>query len=414
MTPDLPLNFCILSDMGNSSTSHLSTGLSCIDANISRDCITNEYWDQASINHDFKVASIVLATIVLIFLIIGLPSNVILIISIIKHLKLPTYILLLNLAIADVLVCAMFMPFPIVSGYAGGFIFGNSDKVRCQVCQLGIVYTGLSIASLNLLALISLDRFLYIKFPLKYYSYVTPKRTLFSVIIAWLFSTVQAILPLIGFGEIRYTYSVCFCLVYFIDSTHGTNNIYYILLLVILSLLPIIVIIVTNIWILIIVRQHLKKLYKIRKSFGNKRELQNHRRTMKREIIKTKNKKQVALLRVFGTILSANVITWLPTVILAFATLIRDEWPLGIYIFVFLTFISNSIIHPIVEGYLIPELKTSFKKILCPCKKGHIVANIDTMDDKKGWSSGWCGRCLDICSFAVLPESGNVKDSSAD
>ena len=400
--------------MGNSSTSHPFTKMSCMDANISRDSITNEYWDQASINHDFKVASIVLATIVLIFLIIGLPSNVILIISIIKHLKLPTYILLLNLAIADVLVCAMFMPFPIISGYAGGFIFGNSDKVRCQVCQLGIVYTGLSIASLNLLALISLDRFLYIKFPLKYYSYVTPKRTLFSAIITWLFSTVQAILPLIGFGEIRYSYSICFCQVYFIDSTHLTYNIFYILLLAILSLLPIIVIIVTNIWIVLIVRQHLKKLYKIRKSFGNKKELQNHQRTLKRKITKTKNKKQVALLRAFGTILCANVITWVPAVVLAFAHVKKDEWPLGIYIFVFLTFISNSIIHPLVEGWFIPELKTSFKKILCPCRTGHIMTNLDTMDDKKGWSTNCCGRYLDICSFAVLPESGNVNEPSAD
>ena len=151
-----------------------------MEFNISKNSITTEYWDQASINHDFKVASIVLATILLFFLIIGLPSNVILIINIIKDLKLPTYILLLNLAIADVLVCAIFMPFPIVSGYAGGFIFGNSDKVRCQVCQLGIIYTGLSIASLNLLALISLDQFLYIKFPLRYHLYVTPKRTIVS------------------------------------------------------------------------------------------------------------------------------------------------------------------------------------------------------------------------------------------
>ena len=400
--------------MGNSSISHLSTNLSCMDANISRDAITNEYWDQASINHDFKVASIVLATIVLIFLIIGLPSNMILIISIIKHLKLPTYILLLNLAIADVLVCAMFMPFPIVSGYAGGFIFGNSDKVRCQVCQLGIIYTGLSIASLNILALISIDRLLYIKFPLRYHSYVTPKRTIFSAILAWLFSSVQAILPLIGFGEIRYTYSVCFCLVSFIDSTHGTNNIYYIMLIAILSLVPIITIIVTNIWIMIIVREHFKKLHRIRKSFRNKRGLKEHLQKIKTEITETKNKKQLAILRVFLTIVCANAITWVPTVILAFMHLKKDDWPIGLFILVFLTFISNSIIHPIVEGYFIPELRKSFKKILCPCRIGHTVTNIDTMDDKKGWSSSWCSRCLEICSFAVLPESGNIKELNTD
>ena len=184
-----------------------------------------------------------------------------------------------------------------------------------------------------------------------------------------MFSLVQAILPLIGFGEIRYSYSICFCQVYFIDSKNGTNNIYYILLLAILSLLPIIVIIVTNIWIVIIVKKHLKNLYKVRKSFGNRKELQDHLQTMKREITTTKNKKQVALLRVFGTILGANVITWVPAVVLAFAHLKREEWLIGIYIFVFLTFISNSIIHPIVEGYFIPELKKSFDKFSVHVRK---------------------------------------------
>ena len=394
------------------STSYFPLYVGCTDANLSEDSLTSVYWDTANISSELKITSIVMATILLLFLIIGLPSNVILIISIIcKHLKQPTHILLLNLAISDVLVCSIFIPFGIVSGYAGGFVLGSNDRLRCQVCQFnGFVFSAVTIASLNTLGLISIDRFVYFKYPLSYHRYVTATKTVFVILLVWLFSAVQSILPLFGFGTIRYTYSTCSCMVYLYGRTHITKNVYYMLLLVLLGLFPVITMVVTNVWIIIIVRKQIKKLYKTRRSFGNKGELKNHQQSLKKEISKTKNKKQLALFRAFGMILIANGITWVPVIILTIIYLTAnqdDDVPFGFIIFTFLSFISHSVLHPIIEGCLIPEIKTSFKKVLCPCEKRNRARKcIDALENER--RSDWCLRCLDICSFALLSGSQDM------
>ena len=387
---------------------------SCYDPKLSNDSITSEYWNAADVKPELKIVTAFTATVLLLYLVVGLPSNVILIISIIsKHLKEPTHILLLNLAISDMLVCTIFMPFGIVSGYAGGFIFGSNDQMRCQLCQfVGLVFTALSVTSLNTLGLISMDRFLYIKFPLSYPRYVTASKTVFIIILVWLFSVLQSVPPLFGFGSIRYSYWTSLCLIRFYGRTSVTENAYFVLL-VILALIPMVVMLVTNAWIIIIVRIQIKKLYKTRRSFGNKRQLQNHQQSMRTEINKAKNKKQLALFKAFGTILIANMITWVPLIILAAISTGRNyDVPFGFYTFVFLTFTSHSILHPIIEGCFIPELKKDFRKVLCPCnKRDRTSINIDAVDDDG--RSYCCLRYLDVCSFALLYGSQDVIDTAS-
>ena len=401
--------------MGNSSTSHLPSNVSCADVILSSDSVTTEYWDTASINPDFKIASIVMATILLLYVIIGVTSNVILIAFIIsKHLKEPTHILLLNLAISDVLLCGLLIPFGIVSGYTGGFVFGSSDKMRCQVCQFGLVITVLSVASLNTLGVISVDRFVYFKYPISYHRYVTATKTVIVIILVWLFSALQSMLPLLGFGEIRYTHSICLCNVYLYGRTHITKNIYYVFLLLLLGLFPVITMLVTNVWIIIIVKVQIKKLYKIRKSFRNRNEWLNHQQSLRKEIRKNKNRNQLALLRTFGMILIANLVTWLPLALHSIASFIvdADDIPIGVYMFVFFSFISHFILHPIIQGCLIPELKARLKKTLFPCKKrDKATKKIDAEDDG---STGCCRRYLDLCSFAILSESQDMMGNYAD
>ena len=150
--------------MGNSSIGFVVTH-SCKDDNISRSSITPEYWDSAGISEAYKVNSFALAVIMLIFLLIGLPANATIIVTIIyrKLYKETTYILLLNLAISDFLVCLLVLPFQIIAGFAGGYIFGESDYRRCQVCQAGLILTALTVFSINMLAFMSIDRFVFIK-----------------------------------------------------------------------------------------------------------------------------------------------------------------------------------------------------------------------------------------------------------
>ena len=188
--------------MGNSSIS--LPDYSCSDANLSRNSVTPEYWESSSISDDFRANSTATAVIMLILFIVGLPANIIIIVSILyqKLYKETTHILLLNLAISDLLVCLLVMPFTIVTGFAGGFIFGDSDHTRCQVCQTGLILIVLTSFSVGILAMISVDRFIFIKFPLRYETVVTLPRITIAIIVTLLFSILHSILPLFGFGEL--------------------------------------------------------------------------------------------------------------------------------------------------------------------------------------------------------------------
>lgn len=409
--------------MGNSSTS-LPT-YSCSDSNISSDTITPEYWETHSISDAYRNSSLATAVIMLLFILIGLPGNAIIIVSIIlqRLYKETTHLLLLNLAVSDFLVCLLIMPFISIAGFAGGYVFGDSDFVRCNVCQTGLIFTSLTVFSIDILAVISLDRFIFIKYPLRYHKFVTSTRIVIIVIFLWLLSIFEAILPLFGFGEIKYSYSFTTCTVYFFDDSKLTMNIYYIIFLVSLNIIPAAITVVTNIWIACIVRKQIRKVYRTRKSFSRNEDLVKYNQGLRKQIHKRRNKKQLVLVRAFGAILVANFIVWTPLVLHVIVLLAVDPdlIPLGMYPFVFLTFSMHSVLHPMIEGWFIPEIKMTFKKFLgitlCKryCKRRKrdesVVKNdmssynLESTNSSDGETKdSTCGRgCYEVCSFAVVP-----------
>lgn len=416
--------------MGNSSLSHLPS-YDCYDEDISRNAVTPEYWESHSINDSFKASSTFTALCMLLFMLIGLPGNAVIIATIIykKLYEEVTQILLLNLAISDFLVCLLFMPFNVISGFAGGYVFGGSDYTRCQVCQIGLIFLLLTVLSVNIFALMSVDRFIFIQFPLRYKNWVTVPRILVVITLIWLFSTMQAILPLLGFGETKYAYPYAVCLVNLSGYGKFTLNLYYGVLLVILALPAVILTAVTNIWIACIVRKQIKKVYRTRRSFGNMEQLKEYNHGLRKKIHKQRNRKQLALIRAFGAILLSNVVVWTPCMILVVMSLFVNGRviPLGFYVFVYITFISHTVVHPLVEGCLIPDIKTTFKKILGTfrCKKpvkNRKVTAITMLDPSELTDpaairgqreySMRCRRCCDVCSFAILPNDESISVES--
>ncbi len=401
--------------MGNSSTTNLAA-YSCFDGNLSMDSVTPEYWESSSINKSFEGGSIGTGFVILLFFIIGLPGNFILIVSMLYNrlYKDPTHILLLNLAISDLLVCLLVMPPTIISGFAGGYVFGESDYVRCQMCKTGLISLTLNIYSLNILGLISFDRFIFIKFCLYYNKIVTLRRTVIAVSVLWFICIAESILPLFGIGEIKYTYSLSTCLPYFIGETHVTKNIYYMISVLLVSLVPIGIIILTNIWIVCIVNKQIKKIYRQRMNVCEGNNLRDFDYNIKEEIRKEMNQKQLVLMRVFGIILLANTVTWTPIVIhtLLLTVYADRDFPLGQYIFVYLSLMLHSVLHPLIEGYFIPEIKATFRTIFtCNCKKVHLCSkdntsrtnqNIILESRTEGTTKGCCAVSFDVCSAAFL------------
>ena len=184
-------------------------------------------------------------------------------------------------------------------------------------------------------------------------------RVVVVVLLAWGISILQAILPLIGFGEYKLAYTISSCTVSF---TGKSSNIYYGTMLVALALVPISVTVVTNIWIACIIRKQIMKVYRTRRTITDREELKRYNENMR----KKRSSKQFVLMRAFGAILIGNLIVWLPTTVHIVVILVvdLDLIPIGVYVFVFLTFISHSVMHPLIEGFFIPETRKTFKAAL--------------------------------------------------
>ena len=136
---------------------------------------------QTNQTQDLKVIGPINAAFMLLFFLVGVPWNL-LVIGVIVKKKLftrPSVMLMLNLAIVNLLVCLLVMPFTIFFGVSVDFknaIAMRDFFLANEVCQSGILLTLLASASSMAVALMAVDRALYLKKPLTCENLVTPKR----------------------------------------------------------------------------------------------------------------------------------------------------------------------------------------------------------------------------------------------
>ena len=125
----------------------------CLDQNLSREDVTEEYWSLSVLGEQHTSSAFGMSVVLTLMFVIGVTWNLIVIATIIKkHLyTIPSVLLLLNLVVTDLLFCLLVMPFSIVTGFAGEYIFGKSDYMCCQVCKFNIVNDRVNIftSSLN-------------------------------------------------------------------------------------------------------------------------------------------------------------------------------------------------------------------------------------------------------------------------
>ena len=149
--------------------------------NVSKDSVTETGW---IVDHpddpifDLKGNGYATSVIVSLIFLTGVPWNLFVIRTIVRK-KLydnnPTIMLLLNLAITNLLLGLLVMPFNIITGFSGEYLFGNNDIDRCHVCQTGVFLIILPWLSVHTISLMSFDRFVYLKWPLNYAILITPK-----------------------------------------------------------------------------------------------------------------------------------------------------------------------------------------------------------------------------------------------
>ena len=318
--------------------------------------MTTEYWKRDQLNDTTLATGIVLT----IFLVLGAPWNIFVIMgTLYKRLyKQPTHILLLSLAFSNLLLCLLVMPFGIVAGFAREFVFGNSDYIRCQFCQLsGVLRIFFAESSFHTLVLISLDRFIYIKMAIKYYKIVTIKRVCLAIGSVWLLCLLLATPPLYQFGEIEYVFS---CSIAPHGETQLTKNINYGILLGVESILPVSLLVVTNVWVAVIAFKHLSKLRTAK--LGKSQDLTSSFKTdVPSENDRNIAKKQRKLVYLFGATVLAYFIIYIPMIVILLVTISGSNLHDSVYAITYLCIFLYPILHPIIETSLQRDLYTLLK-----------------------------------------------------
>ena len=327
-------------------------------ANASDSNVTIELW--------LVQDGIATAAFLLLFLVIGLPWNLLVVVTIVKQrlYTQPTIILLLSLVITDFIMLVFHLPLVMVTGFSGEYVFGSSDSVRCSVCSnTGFVSLLCSLNSIFTIALMSIDRFLFIYKPLHYDRYITKWRTVVAIAVAWLIAVAICIFLLTGFGIIIYSVQSFSCNIYL-----GGDFAIFLLIVICFAILPVIVF---NVWVCCIVQKNIRAIYKVKRS--TLEDSETYRRVKKKQ-----HKKERHLYLVFGTLLCSNIIAWLPISVVSLIRLSGMTVPQDGTAAAQVLFLSQVTVHPIIETALLKEVRVPLLAILfccCAAVKGKLSSN---------------------------------------
>ncbi len=221
---------------------------------------------------------------------------------------------------------------------------------------------------------------------------------LVAIAIIWIICTVISLPPLVGFGEIKFSFTVATCIPLLVGRTHVAPNYYYILFLTTEASFPLIVLLAMYLCVVYIIRKSIVSKFK-RSVIVNAVETGGAQGEDKMSSISHERKNaQLRLARLFGAIFMANLLTWIPMVALALTGAIAGTGhiPTPMYTFAYLSFLSETVIHPILEACLIREVRVIMSSYLGFCRR----------------KIKWCqGRNESIACTSSLRES-SIKDST--
>lgn len=145
-----------------------------------------------------EVAAI--TTVITAAMMLVVVGNMLVIVAIVteKSLKNITNWFIASLAVADLLLGLLIMPFSLANLLMGYWVFGD------LWCELhAAIDVLLSTASINNICLISLDRYWSITRAVDYLKQRTPQRAVAMIVFVWVFSGLVSIPPLLGWKQTR-------------------------------------------------------------------------------------------------------------------------------------------------------------------------------------------------------------------
>ncbi|XP_072022270.1 beta-2 adrenergic receptor-like [Amphiura filiformis] len=172
-----------------------------------------------------------------VIIILAIFGNTLVFITVLRSSKLRrqlSSIFLLNLAITDVGCALLVMPFALTSVWQNTWIFGD---FWCDgVCFFNYCFIIVSMATL---ALISLDRYIFVVHPLRYEKLVTKPRAIAACCLGWLFGIAFGVAPAVA-NWVWYDNSEIICAIDWENETYSVVT-YTVTAFVICFMIPIMV-----------------------------------------------------------------------------------------------------------------------------------------------------------------------------
>ena len=178
-----------------------------------------------------------------------------------------------------------------------------------------------------------------------------------------------AILPLVNFGHIQFDSLFLACVPDLSSGTSSDTNLAFSLFILVVYSIPIVLLIIFNLLVVFIIIKNVRKDQKLRS-------LQDFRTGINKGQVKAKLLKELYVVRVFGGLLLANLISWLPGIIFTLAVIISGDIsfiPVPVDSATTILLMMQVATHPIVEIALLKDLRDPFTVFLCYfCRKKSI------------------------------------------
>lgn len=356
----------------------------------SSDSLDREYWNlqDKEITHGY-----VAAAFLILFECLGLPWNCLVIITIFKE-KLynqPTIILLLNLTLTDLFLLVCPMPLIITTASAGEFLLGSSDSVRCMTCKINIFAFSPILISILTVALMSLDRFIYIYAPFKYERSSTKYVVLISVVAVIVVSIGLGLAVRFGPGNSFFFPAFFFCITMYSEPTNVIP-----LLIVVTIIATVIFMTAINCSFCYIVMKNIRAVYS-HNDFEDETTHQSKLNELKKRVKLTRNKKQRRLCLMVSALTLTSLVTVLPWV--GLTTFVAsysfsDTVPTLATIFLIMDY-SQVVVHPVLQTCLVPDIQKPMKRLIT-C--GYYKQREEGEYSEKKYKCHQCfTKCLQLC-----------------
>nr|XP_054765741.1 ceropsin-like [Lytechinus pictus] len=306
---------------------------------------------------------VIVASVFLVFALVGLLGNSLVIISVIvsKNLRTITNILVVNLAFADILTCS-FIPFQSVG------LLSQTYPVNEGVCATvaAVLYTSVCCSAYTLVAIAFIRWYVITKSIRGHQGLHTPKRIIAIAVIIWMYSGSAMVLPpVFGLGTLGYSeyYSLCSL------KVGQTSKTYYVVLQGTLAAVALLLTLTLYTLILSHVRRH-------NVQFRNKYATDDETKSTSAStrggqasssdsggshppMIKAINQKEIEITKNLFMVVCVFMFCFLATVV---NFVIPGSSAVTLYTTMIL--LGNSVANPIIYGLKHPNFQVVFKKIL--------------------------------------------------